>query len=413
VKDRRSQILDAAGEVLAATGYVGTSLKNVADACGILPGSLYHHFDSKEAIAVELLRRYHADLESIATDAQAKIETGGAGVGFDPVTALALAVARCALRHKAAVQISLYEPHTAASAELKTLAAWRSDLITEAMRELLRAAAAEGYLEPGIDTHVLAAQLCVTMLHIGMDRLHRETSADQVATLLCELLFRGLAASRPEPAALDDSAARRSADRAIATWSAPEDDEPDRVALIRSVARVEFARRGYEATTVRDIAAAAGVGAGGIYRVIESKKALLDSIMESFHTHLSIAYGEVVAAEAGAIEKLDALTWVNLNALDRFELEFHIQRAWLRTSPPDTSVQLVALKRRAWQLGNVLEDGRRDGEIRLGRVRMDRLTACVRDLVWLPQSVVDRIGKRAALGHARATLLRGAATRSG
>ena len=31
------------------------SLKEIADARGILPGSLYHHFDSKEAIIIELV----------------------------------------------------------------------------------------------------------------------------------------------------------------------------------------------------------------------------------------------------------------------------------------------------------------------------------------------------------------------
>jgi AcrR family transcriptional regulator len=37
-------------------------MRDVATASGILAGSLYHHFDSKEAIAVELVENYHADL---------------------------------------------------------------------------------------------------------------------------------------------------------------------------------------------------------------------------------------------------------------------------------------------------------------------------------------------------------------
>ena len=47
--------------------YIGSIsiAQDLLDAAGILPGSLYHHFDSKEAILVELMHRYHADLDQI------------------------------------------------------------------------------------------------------------------------------------------------------------------------------------------------------------------------------------------------------------------------------------------------------------------------------------------------------------
>jgi AcrR family transcriptional regulator len=43
--DRRTEILDTAAELFATSG-VRTSLKDIADACGIQTGSLYHHFES-------------------------------------------------------------------------------------------------------------------------------------------------------------------------------------------------------------------------------------------------------------------------------------------------------------------------------------------------------------------------------
>src|SRR3954471_10047256 len=61
---RRTEILKTANSVIATTG-LRTSLQQIADAAGILAGSLYHHFDSKEAILVELIRRYHADLDRV------------------------------------------------------------------------------------------------------------------------------------------------------------------------------------------------------------------------------------------------------------------------------------------------------------------------------------------------------------
>ncbi len=51
---RRAEILETAATLFASSG-LRTTLKDIADACGILPGSLYHHFDSKEAIVIELV----------------------------------------------------------------------------------------------------------------------------------------------------------------------------------------------------------------------------------------------------------------------------------------------------------------------------------------------------------------------
>ena len=404
---RRGEILDTAAQLFASAGYVGTSLRDVADACGIQAGSLYHHFESKEAIAVELIERYHAELDEIGHAVDTASLTRAELL---PHTyALGIEIAACALRHRAALQLSLYEPHAGASPELVKLAATRPDAVTGAMRALLDAGQAAGQIKARIDRSVLAEQLCETMLHIGLSNLHKESAADRVATALCDILFHGIAARTQTDTGLDRSPAMRAAKQAVRAWSETEDAD-DRIGRFRAVARAEFARRGYEATTVRDIAAAAGVAPASVYRFIRSKKELLDSILDAFHAGLSAAYRDVIATESTMIEKLDALTWINLNALERFDKEFVIQRAWVRLSPPDSTAPLRALRERARQIRNVIEQGRKAGEIRTDEVPLERLAACVRDLIWMPATVVDRVGMRAALTHSRATLLRGAAT---
>ncbi len=61
---RRTEILQTAASLIATSG-LRSSLQQIADAAGILAGSLYHHFESKEAILVELIRRYHADFDLV------------------------------------------------------------------------------------------------------------------------------------------------------------------------------------------------------------------------------------------------------------------------------------------------------------------------------------------------------------
>jgi AcrR family transcriptional regulator len=45
-----------AGGVFATKGVGNTTIRDIADEAGILPGSLYHHFESKDALLEEILR---------------------------------------------------------------------------------------------------------------------------------------------------------------------------------------------------------------------------------------------------------------------------------------------------------------------------------------------------------------------
>ncbi|MFD0687378.1 TetR/AcrR family transcriptional regulator [Actinomadura fibrosa] len=55
---RRAELLATAAEVFASQGYAATTVRKVADAAGILGGSLYYHFDSKESMADEILSTF-------------------------------------------------------------------------------------------------------------------------------------------------------------------------------------------------------------------------------------------------------------------------------------------------------------------------------------------------------------------
>jgi len=52
----REQILQVARELIQTRSYLGFSFQDVADQVGIRKASLYHHFPTKEALGVEVLR---------------------------------------------------------------------------------------------------------------------------------------------------------------------------------------------------------------------------------------------------------------------------------------------------------------------------------------------------------------------
>lgn len=51
--------VQAAGLVFADTNFLSATLQDVAKAAGMGIGSLYYHFDTKEALALEVIRRQH------------------------------------------------------------------------------------------------------------------------------------------------------------------------------------------------------------------------------------------------------------------------------------------------------------------------------------------------------------------
>lgn len=51
----REAIMDAAMHLFGKQGYSGTSMRDIASAVGVLPGSLYAHIESKEALLVDIV----------------------------------------------------------------------------------------------------------------------------------------------------------------------------------------------------------------------------------------------------------------------------------------------------------------------------------------------------------------------
>ncbi len=79
--NRRQDLLDAAAGLICRRGYHATSMRDIAGATDMLPGSIYYHFASKEelllAIYAEGVRRIAARVDAAvarATDPMKRLE---------------------------------------------------------------------------------------------------------------------------------------------------------------------------------------------------------------------------------------------------------------------------------------------------------------------------------------------------
>jgi TetR/AcrR family transcriptional regulator, cholesterol catabolism regulator len=72
--NRISLVLDAAARLFREKGYASTSMRDIAGACGMLAGSLYYHFPSKEALLVAV---YAEGVAHIRTAVATALERDG------------------------------------------------------------------------------------------------------------------------------------------------------------------------------------------------------------------------------------------------------------------------------------------------------------------------------------------------
>lgn len=73
-ENRREALLDAAAAMFAGKGYDGTSIRDIAGAVGMLPGSLYYHFKSKEDLLIAVYRKGVARFEAAIDEALGSTE---------------------------------------------------------------------------------------------------------------------------------------------------------------------------------------------------------------------------------------------------------------------------------------------------------------------------------------------------
>jgi AcrR family transcriptional regulator len=68
---RDQEVLDAAAEVFARKGYAAATVQDVADALGILKGSLYYYIKTKEDLLFRLLEEVHESADTLHAEVAA------------------------------------------------------------------------------------------------------------------------------------------------------------------------------------------------------------------------------------------------------------------------------------------------------------------------------------------------------
>jgi AcrR family transcriptional regulator len=70
-RNRDENVIAAATSVMSERGYSATSIQEIADRVGVLKGSLYHYFSSKEELLFRVLSESHTESDRITKEVAA------------------------------------------------------------------------------------------------------------------------------------------------------------------------------------------------------------------------------------------------------------------------------------------------------------------------------------------------------
>jgi AcrR family transcriptional regulator len=79
--DTSERIHDAGLTLFNERGYTGTTVRELADACGLTPGAIYNHYASKDALLFAIVDRVHDEADAVLSDTLR-------GSGTDPAAQL-------------------------------------------------------------------------------------------------------------------------------------------------------------------------------------------------------------------------------------------------------------------------------------------------------------------------------------
>lgn len=185
---RRQEIFRIAADIFYQKGYAQTSTRDIAEAAGILKGSLYAHISSKEDILYALILEVHREFE-------ANVASCDTFPDRDPLQRL-----RAFLAGHMRVAMSLLKSHQIYTRDWRSLSEDRLRAIRgkrasyeRYLAGLLRASQKAGQVRADVDPRLLAYSVlsALNSVHIWY-RADGEFSADTVAEVYCSMVLDGI-----------------------------------------------------------------------------------------------------------------------------------------------------------------------------------------------------------------------------
>jgi len=184
----RQLILDAAAKNISLNGYHATYLKDIAASVNMKAGSLYYHFESKEALMHEVLDK---SVKVIFDTVKVEVEKLGAEPDFPSLL-------KAAIRGHL-IAIFKYPDYTLASIRnygvipdaVHKAAQKDRDAYEEFWRDFFDKAEAGGFIRPSVDKNLLRLAIFGSMNWSSLWYEKSGASVEQIAESQADLFLNG------------------------------------------------------------------------------------------------------------------------------------------------------------------------------------------------------------------------------
>lgn len=151
-----------------------------------------------------------------------------------------------------------------------------------------------------------------------------------------------------------------------------------RLADILAAAREVFREKGYDDTSIAEIATRAGLVEGSIYRFFESKRDLLIRVVELWYEEVQVDYDRQLAGVRGVWNRLRFMVWHHLKSIHENPELVALFFRHIRVSPDYVNSTVYELNRRyTHRITKIVRSGIASGEL-----WPEVPTTIVRDLIY-------------------------------
>jgi AcrR family transcriptional regulator len=187
--EREQQIHDAAAEIFQTKGYAAASLQDIADAVGLLKGSLYYYIDSKEDLLYRITRTIHDN--ALANLAAAQAVEGSAA---DRLHALIVGHVRSFGDRLSSIRV-FYTEHAALSGDRRKEIMADRRRYEEYVYDLLDEGRADGTFAESVDTRIVGNAILTMINSVYLwYRPGRDGPIETVAQTYADYALGGLGA---------------------------------------------------------------------------------------------------------------------------------------------------------------------------------------------------------------------------
>lgn len=195
---RKAEIVGIAGQLFAERGFTGTSLRDIGEAVGMLRGSLYSHFDSKEEIVALLLQP--------ALEALRAALAGAAAAGGEGAARLERAVesaVACCIEHRDAFLVLFQDRQLIDAAPALREISEQANAITPLWLSMISDGQADGSLRADLAPASIALGIYALLMgalsnrHLGLQAATGRDpgSPTELGRVVGTLLFQGIRGS--------------------------------------------------------------------------------------------------------------------------------------------------------------------------------------------------------------------------